>query len=114
VLSRRGPFPPVDGFVVGGHLIEEVSDDLDVCSPAAGPAELPQLAGSSLIVVDHLVNGVGVDLAGAVALERGRNVFDELGQSRLVVGGYAFARPGVRPSSPQRDDTAISRRRVKA
>ena len=54
VFSRRGPFPPVDGFAVGGHLIEEVSDDLDVCSTAAGPAEFPQLAGGSVIVVDPL------------------------------------------------------------
>jgi hypothetical protein len=88
-LSGRDLFPPVDGFAVGGHLVEEVGDELDVCSTAAGPAELPELAGSSVIVVDRLVDGVGVDLAGAVAVERGRNVFDELGQSRLVVGGYA-------------------------
>jgi hypothetical protein len=91
-LSRHGPFPPVDGLIVGGHLIDEVSDDLDVRSPAAGPTELPEFAGSSLIVVERLVNGVGVELADAVALERGRNVFDEFGESRLVIGGYAFAR----------------------
>ena len=55
-----------------------------------------------MIVVDRLVDGVGVDLAGAVAVDRGRNVFDELTQSRLVVGGYAFARGpafGLRPDS---------------
>jgi hypothetical protein len=86
-----------------------VSDELDVCSTATGPAELPQLAGRPVIVVDRLVDGVGVDLAGAVAVERGRNVFDELTQSRLMIGGYAFARGsafGLR--SPQRDDTATS------
>ena len=101
-MSRRDLFPPVDGFAVGGHLIEEVGDELGVCSAAAGPAELPQLARSPVIVVDALVDGVGVDLAGAVAVERGRNVFDELGQLRLVVGGYAFTRGpafGLRPHS---------------
>jgi hypothetical protein len=40
-LSRRDLFPPVDGFAVRGQLIEEVGDELDVCSAAAGPAELP-------------------------------------------------------------------------
>ena len=69
-------FPPVDGFAVGGHLIEDVSDDLDVCPTAGPPAELPQLVGSSVVVVDGLVDGVGVDLANAVAVDRGRNVLD--------------------------------------
>ena len=91
-MSRRDLFPPVDGFAVGGHLIEEAGDELGVCSAATGPAELPELARSPVIVVDRLVDGVGVDLAGAVAVERDRNVFDELGQLRLVVGGYAFTR----------------------
>jgi len=40
-LSRRDLFPPVDGFAVRGHLIEEMGDELDVRSAAAGPAELP-------------------------------------------------------------------------
>lgn len=73
-----------------------------MCAPAAGPAELPQLTGSSVVVVDCLVEGVGVDFAGAVAVECGRYVFDELGKSRLVVGGYAFTRGaafGLRPHS---------------
>jgi hypothetical protein len=52
-LSRRDPFSPVDGFTVGGHPIEDVSDDLDVCSTATGPAEFPQLAGRPVIVVDR-------------------------------------------------------------
>ena len=59
-------------------------------------------AGSSVIVAYRLVDGVDVDLAGVVAVERSRNVFDELGQSRLVVGGYAFTRGpafGLRPHS---------------
>jgi len=101
-LARCDPFPPVDGFAVGGHPIEEVGDDLDVCSTAIGPAELPQLAGGLVIVVDRLVDGVGVDLAGAVTVDRSRNVLDELGQLRLVIGGYAFARCpafGLRPHS---------------
>jgi len=55
-----------------------VSDDLDVRSTAAGPAELPQFAGRLVIVVDRLVDDMGVDLAGTVAVDRGRNVLDEL------------------------------------
>lgn len=101
-MSRRGLFPPIDGLAIGGHLIEEVGDELGVCSATARPAELPQLAASSVIVVDRLVEGVGVDLAGAVAVKRIRDVFEELGQSRLVVGGYAFTRGpafGLRPHS---------------
>jgi hypothetical protein len=65
-LSRCDPFPPVDGFAVGGHPIEKVSNHLDVCPTATGPAEFPQLAGGLVIVMDRLIDGVGVDLAGAV------------------------------------------------
>jgi len=99
-LSRCDPFPPVDGFAVGGHSIEKVSDDLDMRSATTGPAEFPQLAGGLVIAVNGLVNGVGVDFAGAVAVDRRRDVFDEIGQSRLVIGGYPFARCpafGLRP-----------------
>ena len=58
----------------------------------AGPAEFPQLAGRPVIVVDRLVDGVGLDFASAVALDRGRNYSMSSAQSRLVVGGYAFPR----------------------
>ena len=45
-----------------------------------------------MIVVDRLIDGVGIDLAGAVAVDRYRDVLDKMGQLRLVIPGYAFAR----------------------
>jgi hypothetical protein len=45
-----------------------------------------------VIVTDRLVDGVDVDLVGPVSIDGGRNVLDELSQSRLVICGYAFAR----------------------
>ena len=53
-----------------------------------------------MIVVDRLVDVVGVDFAGPVAVDRGRNVFDELTQSRLVLAGHVCPRGpalGLRP-----------------
>ena len=69
---------------------------------AAGEAKLPEFCGGTVVAVDRLIRGIGVDLAGTVAVDRNRDVFDELTQSRLVVGGYAFARGpafGLRPHS---------------
>jgi len=43
-----------------------------------------------VIVVDRLIYGIGVDLAGAVAVERSRDVAEQLGQLRLVVGAHTF------------------------
>jgi hypothetical protein len=63
-------------FAVGGQMIQEVGDELGLCSATAGPAKLPQLAGSSVILMDRFIEGVDVDFAGAVAVERSRNVFD--------------------------------------
>jgi hypothetical protein len=34
---------------------------------------------------------VGIDLASVVTVDRSRNVLDELTQSHLVIGSYAFA-----------------------
>jgi hypothetical protein len=66
VSSQCGAFPPVDGFCVGGHAIQEAGDELGV-SAASGEAELPELCGGTMVVVDGLIRGVGVDLAGAVS-----------------------------------------------
>jgi hypothetical protein len=62
-------------LAIGGHRIEDVRDDLGVCSTATRPAEFPQFAGRPVIVVDRLVDVVGVDFAGPVAVDRGRNVY---------------------------------------
>ncbi len=43
-----------------------------------------------MIVVDRLVDGVSVDLASTVAVDRNRDVFDELTQPRLVIAGHGF------------------------
>ena len=69
VSSRCGAFPPVDGFCVGGHAVEEVGDELGVSAAASGEAELPQFCGGTVAVVDRLIRGIGVDLAGAVAVD---------------------------------------------
>ena len=44
-----------------------------------------------MVVVDRLIHGIGIDLAGAVAVDRCRNMGQQLGQLRLVVGAHAFA-----------------------
>jgi hypothetical protein len=92
LLSPRcGAFPPVDGFCVGGHAIEEASGEVDV-SAASGEAELPQFRGGTVVVADRLIRGVGVDLAGAVAVDLCPDVAGKSCQLRFVVGAHAFAR----------------------
>jgi hypothetical protein len=54
---------------VGGHAIQEADDELGVSAAASGEAELPELCGGMVVVVDRLIRGVGVDLAGAVAVD---------------------------------------------
>jgi hypothetical protein len=92
VSSRCGAFPPVDGFRVGGHPVEEVGDELGVGAPAAGEAELPEVRGGTVVVVDGLIHGIGVDLAAPVAVDRCPDVAEQLGQLRLVVGADPFTR----------------------
>ena len=92
VSSRCGAFPPVDGFCVGGHAVEEAGDELDVSAAASGDAELPQFCGGAVVVVDRLIRGIGVDRAGAVAVDLGPDVAEKSGQLRFVVGAHAFAR----------------------
>src|SRR5262249_42450116 len=89
---RSGAFPPVDGFRTGGHAVEDAGDEFGVRPPAAGEAELPEFPGGAVIVVDRLVDGVGVDLAGAVTVEGCPPMAVPLGQLRLMVGAHPFAR----------------------
>jgi hypothetical protein len=44
------------------------------------------------VVVDRLIHGVGVDLSGAVAVDRCPDVAEQFGQLRLVVGADPFTR----------------------
>jgi hypothetical protein len=53
VSSRCGAFPPVDGFRVGGHAVEEAGDELGVSAAAPGEAELPQFRGGTVVAVDR-------------------------------------------------------------
>ena len=91
VSSRCGAFPPVDGFCVG-HAVEEVGNELDVSAATSGEAELPQFCGGTVVVVDRLIRGIGVDLAGAVAVDLCPDMAEKSGQLRFVVGAHAFAR----------------------
>ena len=67
-------------------------DELDVSAAAPGEAELPQIRGGTVVVVDHLSRNIGVDLAGAVAVDLCPDVAKKSGQLRFVVGAHAFAR----------------------
>jgi hypothetical protein len=90
--SWCGAFPPVDGFGVGGHAVEEIGDELGVGAAAAGETELPEFCGGPVVVVDRLIHGIGVDLAGAVTVDRCPDVAEQFGQLRLVVGADSFTR----------------------
>ena len=59
---------------------------------ASGEAELPQFRGGTVVVVDRLIRGIGVDLAGAVAVDLCPDAAEKPGQLRFVVGAHAFAR----------------------
>jgi len=63
-----------------------------MCTSAAGEAELPEFCGGPVVVVDRLIHGVGVDLAGAVPVDRCPDVTEQFGQLRLVVGTDPFTR----------------------
>jgi hypothetical protein len=55
VSSRCGAVPPVDGFGVGGHAVEEAGDELGVGASATGEAELPEFSGGPVVGVDRLI-----------------------------------------------------------
>jgi hypothetical protein len=63
-----------------------------VSAAASGEAELPEFCGGTVVVVDRLIRGIGVDLAGAVAVDLCLDVAKKSGQLRFVVGAHAFAR----------------------
>jgi hypothetical protein len=92
VSWRCGAFPPVDGFCAGGHAAEEAAGELGVGAAAAGEAELPQCCGGPVVVVDGLIHGIGVDLAGALTAGRCPDVAEQSGELRLVVGADPFMR----------------------
>jgi hypothetical protein len=78
--------PPIDSRLVVGLPLDQVGDKFEVCPAAAGPTELPQLLGGPMVLVDHIVGGVHVEVLCAVTIDRDRDMLDELGQALLVVG----------------------------
>jgi hypothetical protein len=48
--------------------------------------------GGSVVLMNRLVYGVGVDLTSAIPIQLFGDMLDEVGHSRLVVGGYQGAR----------------------
>jgi hypothetical protein len=63
-------------------------------APAPGPAELPQLTGRPVIVVQGGVHLFGVTI-DAVTIQRDADVLDEFVQARLVVRSDMFLRVAV-------------------
>jgi hypothetical protein len=61
-------------------------------APTVGEAELPQFCGGAVVVVDRLIHGIGVDLAGLVAVDRRQDVAEQFGQLCLVVDADPFPR----------------------
>ena len=60
--------------------------------PPRAKQNFQSFPGGAVVVVDRLIHGMGVDLVGAVAVDRCRDMGEQLGQLRVVVGPYAFAR----------------------
>src|SRR5215467_14686947 len=79
-----------------GHAVEQVGNELGV-HPRRGTNRTSRVTGGTVIVVDRLIHGIDVDLAGAVAVHRIRDVAEQPGRLRLVVGAHACARLAVRP-----------------
>jgi hypothetical protein len=73
-------------------LFKRPRDNLNIRPDAARPAELPQLLGGPVVLMNRLVDGVGVDLTSAIPIQLFGDMLDEVGQSRLVVGSYDGAR----------------------
>src|SRR6266498_5125275 len=79
--------PPVGPLASGGQVLERRGDRLHIGARAAPEAELPELLCRLVVAVNHLVDVVDVKLSGAVPLDRLRDVLDQPGELRLVVGG---------------------------
>src|SRR5205823_5324568 len=84
--------PPVDSLAFGGLLVDQMGDELDVCTRAAGPAELPQLAGGPMTLEDRLIDAIGLDPPGAVPIDRARDLSEQLAKAQLVIGRHVLAR----------------------
>jgi hypothetical protein len=74
-----------------GGVGNETSDALQVRAPASGPAELPQLTGRPVILVQSGVHLFGVTIT-AVTIQRDGDTLDEFAQTRLVIRSDIFVR----------------------
>jgi hypothetical protein len=63
----------------------------EVARSASGEAELPEFPGVAVVLVDRLIYGAGVDLAGPVAVDRLCGVAEKPGRVRLWLGADRFA-----------------------
>ena len=83
--------PPVHR---GCGVVNQTGDELQVRSPAAGPAELPQLTSRPVVLVESGVHLFGVTI-GPVTIQGDADMPDEFTQTRLVVTGNTFLRVAV-------------------
>lgn len=67
-------------------------DNLSIRPDAARPADFPELLGGPVVLMNRFVDRVGVDLTSAIPIQLFGDMLDEVGKSRLVVGGYKGAR----------------------
>jgi hypothetical protein len=109
--TRRTTRPPVWGVATRGLVLDQARDQLEVLRPpaATGPAELPQFASSSVVLVDSLVDAVHLDLASAALVDHGGDAVDEFGEAGLVVGGDPVARWLMFALGTHADDTSDRR-----
>lgn len=68
-------------------LGNDAGDDLDI----AQVAELPQLLGGTRVLEGDLVDVEGIHVAGSVAIDRVRQVFDKFAELLFVVRGDPLA-----------------------
>jgi hypothetical protein len=106
--TRRATLPPVRGRSARGVVLDQARDHLEVL-PAPGPAELPQLASRSVVLVDRLVDFVGVGPSSAILIDHGGGALDEFGQAGLVVRGDLVTRSLTLAPGTHADDTYARR-----
>jgi beta-phosphoglucomutase-like phosphatase (HAD superfamily) len=70
---------------LSGHVAQQASGDFHAGAGAGArpPAELPQLAGRTRVLVDDVVDGERVELAGAEAIDGVGDVLEQLGSRAL-------------------------------
>lgn len=71
--------PPLQRLSGFGYLFKRPRDNLRIRPDAATPAELPQLLGGPVVLMNRLVYGVGVDLTSAIPIQLFGDVLDEFG-----------------------------------